>query len=178
MLSVPNLDFQYRRIATQEKVMIRILITICLLLGTTLALADHRDFNRGFNRGWAGQHSGFKRGRADIWSVGISIGSSLPTYRDRYNSGYNSTSQFIFNPSLGFINRNSIPYYNNHGNNRPLVINNTWINNSPTTRVIESNVVRTGKSFLRDRFGRCYERETDRLGNEHRIEVPATRCNF
>jgi hypothetical protein len=151
----------------------RLLLAFFLLLGSSLALADHRDNNRGYNRGWDRHDSGWN-GRHDSWSVGISIGNNIPLYTNRYDSGY----PFVFNPSLGFIRRSSLPYTRGYGQNRTVVINNTWIDSSPATRVIRSAPVQAGRSLLRDRYGRCYERETDRYGNETRIELPATKCDF
>jgi hypothetical protein len=163
---------------------LKLLLIPVLILASSVTLADHRDYNRGNNWSRSNHDIGFNRGRVDrgridSWSVGISIGSA-PLYRDRYGySQYNSPGYpFVFNPSLGFINRSSLPYTRGWRQERPVIINNTYINSTPTRRVIESTVVPSGTSLLRDRYGRCYERETDGFGNETRRELPATRCDF
>jgi hypothetical protein len=151
----------------------KLLLAIGLVLGSSLSLADHREYDRGYNRGWSMHDSGWNS-RNDSWSVGISIGNTIPFYPNRYDSGY----PFVFNPSLGFISRSSLPYTRSYRQDRTVIINNTYIDSTPTTRIIESTAVEPGTSLLLDRYGRCWERETDRYGDETRRELPATKCDF
>lgn len=171
--------------------------TLLLLLGTGTTLADDRDGwnshrgNPGFARDRHDKGRGLAWGRRDRdehhWddrhhdhdrdqvAVNLSFGNVWrPGYRD-----FDSFNTF----GLGYSTFNTwgTPYdswaYNKR---RPLVVyQNTYIDSpAPSTRVLSTSRPRSGTSLLRDLNGRCFERETDRYGNETRTELPASACNF
>ncbi len=181
--------------------------TLLLLVGAESALADdpdgwnsHRGTSPGLDRnlhdnGWNGawgrnsrndqrwNDSRYDRDHDNV-SVNAGFGNAWrPAYRD-----YNWNSFNTFGVGIGYNNfrRNNFtnwgsPFANRgYPNHRPVVVyQNTYIDNpAPRTRVTTRSTVRTGKSLLRDVNGRCFERETDRRGNETRTELPAQYCNF
>lgn len=152
---------------------LRYLLIASLALCSTLAWADHRGYNKGWNR------TGFRDGGSN-WSVNINLGS---TYAGRGNAfgrswnGYHpSVNGRIFNSSLGYISLDGLRY-NGYYNQRPVIIQqNTYIRQNTPVNIRSGS--RLERSLLRDRYGRCYEREFDRFGNERRIELPASACNY
>jgi hypothetical protein len=176
--------------------------TLCLmfaLLSTEAVLADHRDTygshpGRGNNShryqlpergGWQHQNRYNDRRDHDV-SVNVIVGNPAPfnqwapqwrdDYRSRRDHHAHDNSTFVFNSSLGFISGLVVgtlaapqttyrdPYVREY-REEPVV-------------VIERNRRSTGISLFRDRFGQCYERETDYYGNEIRRRVAEYHCDF
>jgi hypothetical protein len=134
----------------------------CLLLvGAQTASADHR---------WDRGHSHYKhhdrghhhrppprppvhhRGH-DRVSVNLNFGSVIPDwrYRDYQRATWSAPRSTV------------------------VVQQNTYINSQP--RVVSGSTYST-PSLLRDVNGRCYERSYDSRGNEVRIELSPSSCNF
>ncbi len=170
---------------------------LLLLLGTQTAFADHRD------RGWDRDNSRYDRhdnGRGNSWgnnrrderrwnrrdrdnvSLSFSFGNVWPDYRyrdwNRATSGLGiayTTAWGAPYDSWGYDSYNS---YNSYNNRRPVIVHqNTYINEAPRTRVV-TRTPSSRTSLFRDRNGRCFEREFDSNGNESRIELPASECDF
>ncbi|MEY4641918.1 MAG: hypothetical protein RLZZ227_1912 [Pseudomonadota bacterium] len=159
---------------------------VLLLLGANLSFADRDGWKdhgrgRGHDREWRDNDRGWDHHDRDDWhrhdrdrdrvSVSLSFGNAWgsPFYRDRSWNGV----------GVGYDRFDSWGYDRRYRNNRPVVVyqNNTYIAPAPRTRVItRSNPA--GTSLLRDIDGRCFERETDRNGNERRMELPSSACNF
>lgn len=162
---------------------------LLLLFGTQTTLADgRRDRDRGHShydnhnshRGWD-RHDRWNR--ADRWdrrrdrvSLSVNVGTLWPnyTYSDwRYRDYYRATSGL----GVAYTTAWGTPVWGY--NNRPVIVHqNTYVNTAPRTRVITRSTRSSGSSLLRDINGRCFERETDRYGNETRSELPAESCNF
>lgn len=150
-----------------------------LLLANGTALADrHHD-----NRGWRGpdrhhvirqpqkhrviRHQQAHRGSRDHWSVSLNFGQPY----------YGSPGL-----SMGWSNRGWGSFFNP----RPIVVtprqprtviieNNTYV--TPGTTVTYGSV-QGATSLFKDRYGNCYERRFDAYGNETRVELPYSACNF
>ena len=106
------------------------------------------------------------------WSINLNIGSRPFGYNPY---GYNM--QGYRGQPLYRSNQPTVIYQNNTyiGQTRP----NTYIRRpAPTTGYTTHETGRPGVSLLRDRSGRCYEREIDRFGNETRTELRSSECNF
>ena len=156
---------------------LRYLLIAALALASSLALADHRGNNRGWGNGRGWNHPGYNSSRT-TWSVNVNLGTGYYGGRSGYRTAYNyypNVNGRIFNSSLGYISLDGLRY-NNYYNPRPVIIQqNTYVRQSAPVTVRSSRV---NRSLFRDRYGRCYEREYDRYGNESRIELPASACNF
>jgi len=57
-----------------------------------------------------------------------------------------------------------------------VVYQNTYIDATPRGPV--TTTLHSGTNLLRDINGRCFERSFDTYGNEIRVELPASACNF
>lgn len=142
-----------------------------LLLANGTALADHRHDNRHDNRGWRGhdKHHGVRHPQKhrndsrDRWSLNLNFGQPY------VSPGW----------GMSWSNRGWGPFHNP----RPLarqprtviIENNTYV--SPGTTVTYGSV-QGATSLFKDRYGNCYERRLDGYGNETRVELPFSACNF
>ncbi|HWK55134.1 MAG TPA: hypothetical protein VNR18_12235 [Hyphomicrobiales bacterium] len=145
-----------------------------LLLANGAALADHRHDNRG----WRGHDrhpvvrhvQPYRNHSSDRWSFSLNLG------RPYYASP---------GLSMGWSNRGRNSF-NSFYNPRPIVVaprqprtviieNNTYV--TPGTTVTYGSV-QGATSLFKDRYGNCYERRYDGYGNETRIELPYSACNF
>ncbi|MGV3590934.1 MAG: hypothetical protein ACO1PZ_04540 [Gammaproteobacteria bacterium] len=154
---------------------------VLLVLGAQTASADHRDrWDRGHShydhpgkgRGWGHGH----RNRApvrvrdhDHVSINLNIGNAVPDWRYRDYQRATSGLGISYTTSWG------APSWNRRGGDTVILNQNTYINNEP--RVVHRST-RNTTSLLRDVSGRCFERSFDSRGNETRIELPASSCNF
>jgi len=163
-----------------------------LILGSSLALADGRDHNRN-ERGYerhAGNHridsrrapyfsssrNRYHNRNNDNWSVNLNLNSGWSSYSNlNYRSGFqswgNPWASYTTIPGLGIVSTRPAPVIIEH---------NTYITSNPviTGSAYQGSNRRSATSLLKDRYGRCFERRFDALGNETRIEVPATACNY
>lgn len=140
----------------------------CLLMaGAQTASADHR-WDRGHSHY---HHHGKGHGHHhhrdhDRVSVRVNIGNVIPDWRYRDYRRATSGLGIAYSTTWG-------PAYN-RGGNTVIVHQNTYVN--PEPRVIHRSTSST--SLLRDINGRCFERRYDSRGNETRIELPPSSCNF
>ncbi|HEY0961681.1 MAG TPA: hypothetical protein VGE69_04925 [Pseudomonadales bacterium] len=160
---------------------------LLLVLGTQTAAADphdrgdrgrshkwdHHDNGRGWAHGRRNHHGHYRdrdrdrdRGHDHV-SVNLSFGNVIPDWR--YRDYQRATSGF----GIGYTTTWGAPRY--RSGNTVIVNQNTYINNEP--RVVHRST-RNSTSLLRDVSGRCYERSYDSRGNEIRIELPSSNCNF
>lgn len=144
----------------------------CLLLvGAQTASADHR-WDRGHH---PHHHHGKGHGHRnhahyrdhDRVSVRVNIGNVVPDWRYRDYQRATSGLGIAYSTTWG-------PAYN-RGGNTVIVHQNTYVN--PEPRVVHRSSAYS-TSLLRDVSGRCYERRYDSRGNETRIELPPSSCNF
>lgn len=175
-------------------------ITLCLLLVSSITLADRDDNRRGNGRGppdFVGQSNsrGFERNRdyrrddrADYrdnrydrrdndndvnWSVNLNIGARPFGYNPY---GYNMLG---YRPEpYSYRTRQPTVIYQNNTYIREAPTNGYILRPAPTTAYTVHNTGRRGVSLLRDRSGRCFERVTDNYGNETRTELRSSECNF
>ncbi len=163
---------------------------LLLLLGTQTTLADDRhgwDRDRGNShydrdrhdngRGWGRRDRDDRRwnnrrhDHRDNVSVSLSFGNVWPDYR--YRDWNRATSGL----GIAYTTTWGAPGWG-YNSRRPVVIHqNTYVNEAPRARVVTRSS-RSGTSLFRDINGRCFEREIDRNGNETRIELPASSCDF
>jgi hypothetical protein len=140
----------------------------CLLLvGTQTASADHRwdrghSHNKHYDRGHG--HRNHHVHQRDRVSVNLNIGRVVPDWRYRDYQRATSGLGVAYTTAWSAPPRNTV-----------IVHQNTYINNEP--RVV-SRSTRSATSLLRDVNGRCYERSYDSRGNEVRIELSPSSCNF
>lgn len=174
-----------------------LLVTTALafVIGATELMADDR---RGFDRGRGNDRSwdrGFNppgrsfNNNGNRWSrvndrsrVSINVNVNnrwRPAYRP-YNNWNTFGSGIGY--SVGFGSWGSgfsawstpAPVYRQR---QPVVVyQNTYIDATPVSPV--TTTLRSGTSLLRDINGRCFERSFDNGGNEIRVELPASACNF
>jgi len=175
-----------------------LLVTTALafVIGATELMADDR---RGFDRGRGNDRSwdrGWDRGfnppghNSNRWgrtnnrsrvSINVNVNDRWrPAYRP-YNNWNTFGSSIGY--SVGFGSWGSgfsawstpAPVYRQR---QPVVVyQNTYIDATPRSSVT-TTPLRSGTSLLRDINGRCFERSFDNNGNETRVELPATACNF
>lgn len=156
---------------------------VLLALGAQTASADHRDrWDRGHShydhpgkgRGWAHGRRNHAPVRVrdhdhDRVSINLNIGNAAPDWR--YRDYERATSGL----GISYTTTWGAPSWNRRGGDTVIVHQNTYINNEP--RVVH-RTTRNTTSLLRDVSGRCYERSFDSRGNETRIELPSSNCNF
>ena len=113
---------------------------------------------------------GAQTATADRVSVSLNF-NSVPDWR--YRDYQRATSGL----GIAYTTTWGAPYntWNRRGGNTVIVHQNTYVNNEP--RVVHRST-RNTSSLLRDVNGRCFERNVDSRGNETRIELPASNCNF
>jgi len=92
--------------------------------------------------------------RRDNWSVNLNLG----------NSWYGNSITY----GIG-----SRPFSSHTTHTRVIV-------REPSVVVVRepAQIIQKGRSLLRDLEGNCFERSTDDLGNEIRIQIPGSECNF
>ena len=175
-----------------------------LILGSSLALADGRDNNRGngsYNRNADRHHfdrridnrqgARFNNGynsrfnnRSSNWSVNLNLNSGWPAYsRGGFGSSYYTAYPYRFG---SYTTIGGLGIVSTRNRNPVIVEHNTYINNSRPvyaepyreSEVYTRRSPGAGTSLLKDLNGRCFERSHDALGNETRIELPATACDF
>lgn len=148
---------------------------------------DNVSINVNVGRSYYGDRSGFRNGHRD--------GYRDYNYRDYGYRDYRPST--VWNYGLGFgtfgssfgsqffINSWNAPYsrwnsYDRYYDRRPVVVEkNIYIEHStPANRVTTRSISTSTTSLFRDRYGRCYERERDSFGNETRIELDPSQCNF
>lgn len=124
---------------------------------------NFRNYNRDYNRHYRG---GFN----------FSYGNRFPRHR-RYDSG-----NFVGGLVLGSLL--SYPRYNTRN------VETVVYRNAPTTRTREiiyvdstqnrstAQPVASGRRLLRDLEGNCFERIVDEQGDEIRVQLEASQCNF
>lgn len=161
------------------------LLVLFTVLASSVAWADRDRGDRG--RGWG--HRNHDHGRSHV-SVNVNVGR--PYYRDyrdyRYRPSIRSGSYSAWNygVGVGFYSGWGSPYARwdyfdrSYYNSRPVIVEkNIYIERAtPTNRVTTRAVTSSTVSLFRDRYGRCYEREIDGFGNESRIELDPSECNF
>lgn len=177
---------------------------LLLLLGAEATLADdrnHRDRDRGYDRHDSRGYERRDERRDDRYdnrrhdhdnvSFNVNFVNSIG-YRGvgnhRWREDYRDRRWNNFGVGIGYttFGVNSFDTWGSpynawgYNNRQPVVVyQNTYIDNpAPRTTVITRSAPRSGTSLLRDVQGRCFERETDRNGNESRTELPASACNF
>lgn len=171
--------------------------TICLLLAlcsTEAVFADYRDSmgSKSFGRGNSSQRyelpgKGYGRNNSrhhnDV-SINVIVGPQIRTnryapqwrndYSNRHYYGHNNTTM-VFNSSLGFLSGAVVGYLA-----APQVINqNRYVREyrQPVV-VIDRNSRSSSVGLFKDRYGQCFETESDRYGNETRRRVADYYCNF
>ena len=165
-----------------------------LLLVSSLALADHDDNRRGppafvghsdsrgydrgrdYRRDYRGDYRDNRYSRRDNdvnWSVSLNIGARPFGYNPY---GYNMLG---YRPQpYSYRTRQPTVIYQNNTYIREAPANGYIVRPAPTTAYTVHETGRPGISLLRDRSGRCFERVTDRFGNETRTELRSSECNF
>jgi hypothetical protein len=172
------------------KILLIPLVALGLLLGADASFGDDRDRyddRRGFDRDY--RNNGNSWGRREVqrrWDsrrdvrryndrdvkISLSFGNTVRSYYRPPTFGYNTFGFSTFN-SFGSSWR--APHI--YGNRQPVVIyQNNYIERSAPV-IISSRPLANG-SMLRDVQGRCYERRYDSYGNETRLELPSSACNF
>ncbi len=167
--------------------------TLFLVLGTGATLADDRhrgDRDTGYDHRDERRDERYDNRRHDRANVSYNVNfvNSVGFGNQRWRQDYHDRRWNNFGAGIGYttFGVNSFdswgsPYSNwGYNNRQPVVVyQNTYIDNpTPRTTVITRSAPRSGTSLLRDVHGRCFERETDRYGNETRTELPASACNF
>ncbi|MES2626198.1 MAG: hypothetical protein V4628_13020 [Pseudomonadota bacterium] len=171
----------------------RFLMTGCaivVLLVSNVSLAGHND-NRGNGHGrghnkFESRHNDsrnydrrdtrvivrdnyryYDRDDGDNVSINLSFGAVRPFGYNAY--GYNMQG---YNPD---------PFGNRARQPTIVYQNNTYIEPAQpaySTSYTTRRTNRQGVSLLRESSGRCFERTRDAYGNETRIELPRSDCNF
>jgi len=166
-------------------------VALAFAIGATDAIADERrggdrgrgpdrSFDRGYDRGFSspGFNTNRWRGRNDRDRVSFNI-----NINDRWHPAYRPWGWNSFGYNVGFrswgtglsVWSGTYPVYRRQ---QPVVVyQNTWIDTGPRSTTVPV-VINGGTSLLRDINGRCFERSYDRLGNETRVELPTSACNF
>ena len=132
----------------------------------------NRYYGRSYSRGYNPYHYGYRRGR----------GYSNYYYGNRYYGGHRYDSGSFF----GGLVLGSLLSYPRYSSKR---YNTVTYRSQPVTQTREvvvvnnstsgnSTPVASGRRLLRDLEGNCFERVVDEEGNEIRIQLEASECNF
>lgn len=103
-----------------------------------------------------------------------SFGNFGNRHNKRYNRSYNN-SAYIFNNSFGYFPRTVVNTISS-----PVIIYDTQYVQSyaePTT-VIRHNTQTSSVILFKDRYGQCFEKETDRYGQEIKRQIADYNCDF
>lgn len=136
------------------------------------------DYNNNPGRGLARGHDKYRNQVNIIVAPRAPIRNWAPTWNDRYDRRYGYDRRYdrrrdevVFNSSLGFI-AGAVVGMQIGGRD-----NYVREYNAPVT-MIHRDSRGTAISLYKDRFGACYERETDYYGRVIKRRVADYNCNF
>ncbi len=173
-----------------KRVLLSASIVAALVL-SQVATADSRQHRRGYSDYGHGNHyrSSYRRhnsrnyysSRYNPYYYGNRGGSFIGlSYANRYSRhGHRDSSSFVGGLVLGSLL--SYPLYSSRRSYRAY---DTVYRSRPVIRTREvvyanqSTPVANGRRLLRDLEGNCFERLIDEDGNEMRIQLDASECNF
>ena len=155
----------------------------------------HRPYNNFYSRRANPYHYGYRDRRGDAY-INFSYGNHYPRYRRRhYDSGaffgglvLGSLLSYPDNYPSYSSRRYSSPYYSPQYYS-PQYYDTVTYRSRPVTRSREVIVVRelsvrsstavaSGRRLLRDLEGNCFERVVNARGNEVRIQLDSSECDF
>lgn len=174
----------------------RIVGLLLALVASDAALADKWDSRNGWigrdggrfdyndghpGRGLARGHDKHRSQVNIIVAPRAPVSAWAPRWNDRYDRHHDHRhDQVVFNSSLGFIAGAVVgmavaPQFDN----RSSYSRNTYVREySDPVTVINRDSRGTSISLYKDRFGACYERETDYHGRVIKRRVADYNCNF
>lgn len=165
----------------------RILLSASIIAAMVLsqaASADNRSHRRGYNsygsnfnysRGYSSRginpyHYGSRNRRNDNY-FNVSFGN-------RYGRGYRRHSSGSFFGGLVLGSLLSYPRVHERTIYRPIPVVDTYSTGAGNVTVYSTAPVASGRRLLRDLEGNCFERNIDEEGNEIRVQLDASECNF
>lgn len=164
----------------------RVLLSASVIAAMVLsqaAFADNRSHRRGYNsygssfnygRGYSSgrinpYHYG-SRGRRGENYFNISFGNRYDRYRRR------DSGSFVGGLVLGSLLSYPRSYERTIYRTVPVV--DTYRTTGGNVKVYSSAPVASGRRLLRDLEGNCFERNIDEEGNEIRVQLDASECDF
>lgn len=167
-------------------IMKRLLLSASIIVAMVIsqaASADNRSHRRGYNSWSSGfnYNRGYSSHRVNPYHYGdrgrrggnyynFSYGSRYGHYR-RHDSGI-----FLGGLVLGSLLSYPRTYERTVYRGVPAV--ETYARNGGNVRVYSSAPVASGRRLLRDLEGNCFERNVDEEGNEIRVQLDASECEF
>ena len=168
-----------------RRILLSASVIAAMMLGQA-ASADDRSHRRGYNSYGSSFNygSGYSSGRINPYHYGnsgryrdsyfsVSIGNRYNRYPryGRHDSG-SFLGGLVLGSLLSYPRTYQRPIY------RPIPVADTYRTNGGDVRVYSSAPVTTGRRLLRDLEGNCFERNSDEEGNEIRVQLDPSECDF